>query len=80
MDTKTLSIIIVFTAVTMALAMSGFAVPAFFATYLFFQIWEIPIVTAFDLFSKKTAIIISVLNASSFNCGVSRSDTHGTNL
>ena len=63
MDTKTLSIIIVFTAVTMALAISGFAVPAFFATYLFFQIWEIPIVTAFTLISRKSAIVISILNA-----------------
>jgi len=63
MNTKTLSTIIVFSAVTMALSMSGFAMPFFLASYLFFSIWEIPIVTAFVLISKKTGIFVSIFNA-----------------
>ena len=63
MDTKTLSITIIFAAATIALSLSGFAIPAFYATYLFYQIWEIPIVTAFVLINKKAAIFIALLNA-----------------
>lgn len=63
LDTKTLSLIIVFAAGTIALSLSGIAIPAFYATYLFYQIWEIPIVAAYVLINKKAAIFISVLNA-----------------
>ena len=65
MDTKTLSTTIVFAAVTVALnpAISGIAIPAPYAPYLLYQIWEIPIVAAFVLISRKSAISIALLNA-----------------
>ena len=65
MNTKTLAITIVFAAVTVALnpAISGIAVPAFYAPFLFYQIWEIPIVAAFVLISRKSGIAIAALNA-----------------
>jgi riboflavin transporter FmnP len=65
MNTKTLAITIVFAAVTVALnpAISGIAVPAPYAPFLFYQIWEIPIVAAFVLISRKSGIAIAVLNA-----------------
>jgi riboflavin transporter FmnP len=65
METKTLTTIIVFAAVTIALnpAISGIGFPAFYAPFLIYQIWEIPIVTAFILINRKSAVLISVLNA-----------------
>src|SRR3989304_6159865 len=66
MNTKTLAITIVFAAVTVALnpAISGIAFPAPYAPFLFYQIWEIPIVAAFLLSSRKSGIAIALLNAS----------------
>ena len=65
MDTKTLSTTIVFAAVTVALnpAISGIAIPAPYAPYLLYQIWEIPIVAAFVLINRKSAVSIALLNA-----------------
>ena len=65
MDTKTLSTTIVFAAVTIALnpAITGIGIPAPYAPYLIYQIWEIPIVAAFFLISRKAALSITILNA-----------------
>jgi riboflavin transporter FmnP len=65
MDTKTLSLTIVFAAVTVALnpAISLIGIPAPYAPYLVYQIWEIPIVAAFVLISRKAAVSIALLNA-----------------
>ena len=65
MNTKTITTTIVFAAVTVALnpAISGIAVPAPYAPFLFYQIWEIPIVAAFVLISRKSGIAIALLNA-----------------
>ncbi len=65
MNTKTLALTIVFAAVTIALtpAISGIAVPAPYAPFLFYQIWEIPIVAAFVLISRKFGVAIAMLNA-----------------
>ena len=65
MDTKTLSTTIVFAAVTVALnpAISQIALPAPYAPYLIYQIWEIPIVAAFILINRKAAVTIAVINA-----------------
>ncbi len=48
MDTKKLTLTIVFAALAIALnpALAGLAIAAPFAPQLFYQIWEIPIVTA----------------------------------
>ena len=65
MDTKNLTTTIVFAAVTVSLnpAISGIAIPAPYAPYLLYQIWEIPIVAAFVLISRKSAVSIALLNA-----------------
>lgn len=65
MNPKAIATTIVFAAVTVALnpAISGIAIPAPYAPFLFYQIWEIPIVAAFVLISRKSGIAIALLNA-----------------
>jgi riboflavin transporter FmnP len=65
MNTKALAISIVFAALTVALnpAISGIGVPAPYAPYLIYGLWEIPIVAAFLLVSPAAGILISLLNA-----------------
>ena len=65
MDTKTLSITIVFVAVTVALnpAISQIAIPFPLLPFLIYQIWEIPIVAAFVLINRKVGVLIAILNA-----------------
>ncbi len=64
MDTKKLTIIIVFAAVTVALnpALTGIAIPAPYAPFLIYQIWEIPIVAAFALINLRSAVAIALMN------------------
>jgi riboflavin transporter FmnP len=47
MNTKTLALTIVFTALTIAINVAGPKIPAPFAPFLQYQLWEIPIVIAF---------------------------------
>ena len=65
MNTKTLAASIVFAALTVALnpAISGIGVPAPYAPFLIYGLWEIPIVAAFLLISPASGILISLLNA-----------------
>ena len=65
MNTKTLATTIIFAALTVALnpAVSGIGVPAPYAPFLIYGLWEIPIVAAFLLISPASGIIISLLNA-----------------
>ena len=65
MNTKTITITIVFTALTVALnpVFTGIGVPAPYMPFLIYQIWEIPIVAAFLLISPKSGVAISILNA-----------------
>jgi riboflavin transporter FmnP len=65
MNTKTLATTIVFAALTVALnpAVSGIGVPAPYAPYLIYGLWEIPIVAAFLLISPASAIVITLLNS-----------------
>jgi riboflavin transporter FmnP len=65
MNTKTLATTIVFAALTVALnpGVSGIGVPAPYAPYLIYGLWEIPIIAAFLLISPASAIIITVLNS-----------------
>src|SRR5512137_290370 len=64
MDTKRLSLTIVFAALAIALNPTftyiGFAAP--FAQGLIYQIWEIPIVVAFLIISPIAGLAISLLN------------------
>lgn len=62
MDTKALATIAIFGAITIVLNLSSFKIPAPFATYLIYQIWEIPIVAAFLLFGFKVGFSISTIN------------------
>jgi riboflavin transporter FmnP len=65
MNTRAIATTIVFAAVTVALnpAISGIAFPAPYAPFLFYQIWEIPIVAAFVLINRKSGVAIAILNA-----------------
>ena len=65
MNTKELATTIVFAALTVALnpGVSGIGVPAPYAPFLIYGLWEIPIVAAFLLISPASGIIISLLNA-----------------
>lgn len=65
MNARTLAITIVFAALTVALnpGVSGIGVPAPYAPYLIYGLWEIPIVAAFLLISPASAIIITLLNS-----------------
>jgi hypothetical protein len=64
MNSRVIALIIVFTAVTVILnpRFSGIAIPSFLPS-LWFQIWEIAIVTAFFLLGAKSAVAIALLNA-----------------
>lgn len=65
MNTKALATSIIFAALTVALnpAVSGIGVPAPYAPFLIYGLWEIPIVAAFLLISPASGILISLLNA-----------------
>lgn len=64
MDAKKLTITIVFAALTVALnpAFTKIAIPAPYAPFLIYQIWEIPIVAAFVLINLRSAVAISFMN------------------
>ena len=64
MNTKKLSLIIVFAALTIALnpAFTNIVLYAPFAQGLIYQIWEIPIVVAFLIISPVAGLAISLLN------------------
>src|SRR4030067_2417602 len=65
MNTKALAASIVFAALTVALnpAISGIGVPAPYAPFLIYGLWEIPIVAAFLLLSPVSGILICLLNS-----------------
>jgi riboflavin transporter FmnP len=65
LNTKALATTIVFAALTVALnpGVSGIGVPAPYAPFLIYGLWEIPIVTAFLLLGTTSGIMISLLNA-----------------
>jgi riboflavin transporter FmnP len=62
LNTKTLAAIVVFAALAIALNLSPIKIPAPYAPYLIYQIWEIPIVTAFLLFGAAVGVLIAVVN------------------
>ena len=62
MNTKTIATIAVFSALTIALNLSPFKIPAPFAPFLIYQIWEIPIIAAFLLFGPSMGAGIAVIN------------------
>jgi riboflavin transporter FmnP len=63
MDSKTVALIAVFAALAVALTIySPIRIPAPYAPFLIYQIWEIPIVAAFLLFGPKIGTSIGVIN------------------
>ncbi len=62
MNTKKLTLIIVFIALTTALNIAGPKIPAPYAPFLIYQLWEIPIVVAFLAIGQKAGLIIVALN------------------
>lgn len=62
MDSKKIAIVVMFSALTVALNLSSAKIPAPYAPYLWYQIWEIPIVAAFILFGLYVGIVISIVN------------------
>jgi len=65
MKTKAIALTIVFAALTVALnpELTKIFLPAPYAPFLLYQIWEIPIVAAFLLVSPKSGVAIAALNA-----------------
>jgi riboflavin transporter FmnP len=62
LNTRTISLITVFAALSVVLDVLPVRVPAFFAPYLYYQIWEIPIVAAFLLYGARVGVLITLLN------------------
>ncbi len=63
MRTRTIATIVVFAALSIALnLLSPIRIPAPFAPFLIYQIWEIPIVAAFLLYGALVGSVIAVLN------------------
>jgi len=62
MNSKTVSLLAVFAAFTVVLNLSPFKFPAPFAPFLFYQIWEIPIVASFLLFGPLVGVGVAVIN------------------
>ena len=54
METKRLTLIIIFIALTTALSIGGPKIPAPYAPFLYYQLWEIPIVVAFLAMGPKS--------------------------
>lgn len=62
MNAKTVTVIIVFAALAIVLNLSPLKIPAPYAPYLIYQIWEIPIVAAFLLYGTRVSVLITLLN------------------
>jgi riboflavin transporter FmnP len=62
MNTRAIAAIVMFAALAIMLNLSPLKIPAPYAPFLIYQIWEIPIVAAFLLFRAKVGILITVIN------------------
>ena len=62
MDSKKISILIVFAALTVFLNISPIKIPAPYAPFLIYQLWEIPIVTVSLLYGFQMGISVSIIN------------------
>jgi riboflavin transporter FmnP len=61
-NTRTIAAIIVFAALTIVLNLSPLKIPAPYAPFLIYQIWEIPIVAAFLVYGARVGFVITVVN------------------
>ena len=62
MKTRALSLIIIFTALAATLNVYGPKIPFPLAPFLYFQLWEIPIVIGFLMAGPKSGVIIGAIN------------------
>jgi len=63
MNSKTIALIVVFAALTAVLSIfSPIRIPAPYALFLIYQIWEIPIVVAFILFGPLVGVATVAIN------------------
>jgi riboflavin transporter FmnP len=62
MNSKAISLIIMFTALAAALNVYGPKIPFPLYPFLFFQLWEIPIVIAFLMIGPRSGIIVGAIN------------------
>jgi len=62
MESKKIAVIAVFTALSVALVLSPAKFPAPYAPFLKYQIWEIPIVSAFLLYGPVVGVATSIIN------------------
>ena len=62
MDSKKISILIVFAALTVFLNISPIKIPAPYAPFLIYQLWEVPIVTVSILYGFSMGISVSIIN------------------
>lgn len=62
MNTKQLTLIIVFVALSVALNVAGPKIPAPYAPFLYYQLWEIPIVLAFLVIGPKVGVAVAGIN------------------
>jgi riboflavin transporter FmnP len=62
MNARTIAVLGVFAALTIALNLSPLKVPAPYAPFLIYQIWEIPIVMALFIYGGRIASALAVLN------------------
>ena len=62
MNTKTVATIAMFAAFAIVLNLSPLKIPAPYAPFLIYQIWEIPIVAAFLLYGARVGFLITIVN------------------
>jgi hypothetical protein len=62
LDSRAIAAIVIFSALAIMLNLSPLKIPAPYAPFLIYQIWEIPIVAAFLLYGSKVGIVVSVVN------------------
>lgn len=62
MRARSIAVLGVFAALTIALNLSPLKIPAPYAPFLIYQIWEIPIVVAFFIYGGRIAAALAVLN------------------
>ena len=60
--TRLAAIVAVFAALTVALNIMPIRVPAPYAPFLIYEIWEIPIVVAFLLFGPRVGLAVTLVN------------------
>jgi len=62
MNSRTISLVAIFAAFTVALNLSPIKIPAPYAPFLIYQIWEIPIVASFLLFGPLMGLGVAIIN------------------